>query len=1067
MSKRQPSSPGPLGAEAIPPQWLSAPCKVHRLGLKGAGALHSRSPRPAEQRRAATPPVLASAHHPSGSSELAASAPEALLWPAASPPLHDPLQSAMPAMGEVLREYGWMLEAPLEQLMAQAAALRDQRPRHAGIVTFSPKVFLPLTRLCRDRCGYCTFVTQPRPGRRAYMTLEEVLQVAELGAAAGCSEALLTLGDRPELAWPGPAGGELAGMGYGSTLEYVEAAAEAVYRRTGLLPHINAGVMTEAELSRLKRVSASQGLMLESTCLDLLQPGAAHDGCSSKHPTARLATIEAAGRAGVPYTSGLLVGIGDSHADRLHALACLRRLHDNYGHIQELILQNFVAKPGTPMGAAGAPSPPLSELQWAVAAARIMFGPDMNIQAPPNLTPLEGDEGGGGGADAEAALAAGWRALLDAGINDWGGISPITRDFVNPERPWPHLAPLAAATAAAGKLLLPRLPTYPAYLGLLATPAPAGSSSGEVAHAAAARGTGSSSSSAADVSVGPPTAGTEVASGGGGSSSSEWLDFTGGSASIGAAVLRAADSSGLLRASDWVAGQPERAADEVEGAETTHSPHLPPPQPSQAAAAAPSSPDLSTPSPSSTEQHQHQQHPQPQATRPSVPLPRRPGPGGGWRVAVGEDGALLGFPAPPEPSRRVLQLLEGVVERGRPLQREEIEMLLRSRGADHSAVCAAADRLRRRVCGDDVSYVVNRNINYTNVCTYKCSFCAFSKGKAAEALRGPAYVVPLEEISRRAAEAWERGATEVCMQGGIHPDFTGDTYLRILAAAKEGAPRMHVHAFSPLEVAHGAASLGLSLERYLEKLAAAGLGSLPGTAAEVLDDAVRSVLCPDKLSMAEWGQVVGAAHAVGLRTTSTVMFGSVEEGPAAWAAHLVELRRLQQQAERRAAGGGGSSSGRSSGRSRGGVGFSEFVPLPFVHMEAPIYLKGRSRRGATLHEGLLLHAVARLALHPHIPNIQASWVKMGPDRAAQLLAAGCNDMGGSIMNETITRAAGASHGQELPPPRMEQIIRAAGRSPRQRTTLYGVPPAEQTARSFGAAPLAPLVSAAPGSGVLR
>ncbi|KAG2454223.1 hypothetical protein HYH02_001257 [Chlamydomonas schloesseri] len=955
------------------------------------------------------------------------------------PPLHDPLQTPMPDMQHVLVEYGWLLEAPLEQLMAQAAQLRDQRPRHANIVTFSPKVFLPLTRLCRDRCGYCTFVTTPRPGRRAYMTLEEVLQVAELGAAAGCSEALLTLGDRPELAWPAEAGGELAAMGYGSTLEYVEAAAQAIYRRTGLLPHINAGVMTEAEIRRLKKVSASQGLMLESTSMDLLQPGAAHDGCSSKHPVARLATIEAAGRAGVPYTSGLLVGIGDSRADRLHALACLRRLHDKYGHIQELILQNFVAKGGTRMGAAGAPSPPLLELQWAVAAARIMFGPDMSIQAPPNLTPLEGGaEGGGAAADAEAALAAGWRALLDAGINDWGGISPITRDFVNPERPWPHLAPLAAATAAAGKLLLPRLPTYPAYLGLLATPT-SGSSDGAASIATAAGAGPSGSSSGSSNNRGSSSSS---------SSCGGWLDFTGGSASIGAAVLRAADSSGLLRASDWAAGRPEAEAAVPDGAdEDAHkrlqsSSSSPPPAPAAVAYGE-----------HGQQRQTHQRSHEQQASRPSVPLPRPPAPGSGWRVAVSEDGALQGFPAPTEPSRQVARLLQGVLEGGRPLQRDEIELLLRSRGADHAAVCAAADRLRQQVNGDSVSYVVNRNINYTNVCTYKCSFCAFSKGKAAEALRGPAYVVPLEEISRRAAEAWERGATEVCMQGGIHPDFTGDTYLHILAAAKEGAPRIHVHAFSPLEVAHGATSLGLSYERYLERLAAAGLGSLPGTAAEVLDDTVRAVLCPDKLSAAEWGRVVGAAHAVGLRTTSTVMFGSVEEGPAAWAAHLDELRRLQQQAERRAAG--------------GAVGFTEFVPLPFVHMEAPVYLQGRSRRGPTLHEGILLHAVARLALHPHITNIQASWVKMGPDRAAQLLAAGCNDMGGSIMNETITRAAGASHGQELPPPRMERIIRAAGRSPRQRTTLYGVPPPDQTARSFEAAELAPLVFAAPGSGTLR
>ncbi|GIL48916.1 hypothetical protein Vafri_5325 [Volvox africanus] len=441
------------------------------------------------------------------------------------------------------------------------------------------------------------------------------------------------------------------------------------------------------------------------------------------------------------------------------------------------------------------------------------------------------------------------------------------------------------------------------------------------------------------------------------------------------------------------------------------------------------------------------------AQRASMPMPRWQE-GRVWRVAVGVDGALEGMPRPLDPSPRVTRLLEGVLTGGRPLQRDEVELLLRSRGADHDAVCAAADELRRRTCGDIVSYVVNRNINYTNVCTYKCSFCAFSKGRTAEELRGPAYVVPYEEIARRTAEAWDRGATEVCMQGGIHPDFNGDTYLRILSAAKAAAPAMHVHAFSPLEVHHGATSLGLTHEGYLERLAAAGLGSLPGTAAEVLHDHVRGVLCPDKIDTATWLKVVGAAHRVGLRTTSTLMFGSVEEGPAAWASHLVLLRELQQQAE-------------GTGGHGGGVGITEFVPLPFVHMESPVYVKGQARRGPSLHEVILLHAVARLALHPHVTNVQASWVKVGPSRAAQLLAAGCNDMGGSIMNESITRAAGAAHGQELPPVRMEEIIRAAGRQSRQRTTLYGIPPVEQTARSYGTVPLQPLVLAAASIGGLR
>ncbi|GLI66925.1 hypothetical protein VaNZ11_010964 [Volvox africanus] len=974
----------------------------------------------------------------------------------------------IPVMAEVLDQYGWMLGSPLEELMSRAAVLRDNG-QHGAIVSFSPKVFLPITRLCRDMCGYCTFAQPPRPARRAFMTLEEILQIAAQGAAAGCSEALLTLGDKPEDRWP-EAASELMDMGFGSTIEYVEAAAKAILRETGLLPHINAGVMSELDLRKLKKVSASQGLMLESTSLELMHSGGAHHNCPDKDPASRLKTIEAAGRAAVPYTSGILVGIGDTRSDRLHALACLHRLNERYGHIQELIIQNFRAKPATAM--ATWPEPPLEELLWAVTAARIMFGPNMNIQAPPNLTPLESAAGGSSGASSLAALQVGWRALLDAGINDWGGISPITRDFVNPDKPWPHLSSLAAATAAAGKLLLPRLPVYPAFLGLRGG-APQPNRHPDEETAAAVRGELAARAPGTPLAAAP----AEVAAAGNplGQLSCRWLDFSGGQDSVGAAVLRSIDSEGFLRASAWVAGRPDVDEQEVlsQGQQERAQPsgvsiistafsvsHTPPPpaaSPWPLAAAAsmtiattmeeaaiPTTPAATTAEMGSMAAT---------AQRGSMPIPRWRE-GRVWRVAVSVDGALEGMPRPTDPSPRVTSLLEGVLARGRPLQRDELELLLRSRGADYDAVCAAADELRRRTCGDTVSYVVNRNINYTNVCTYKCSFCAFSKGRTAEELRGPAYVVPYEEIARRTAEAWDRGATEVCMQGGIHPNFTGDTYLRIVSAAKAAAPAVHVHAFSPLEVHHGATSLGLTYERYLERLAVAGLGSLPGTAAEVLHDHVRSVLCPDKIDTATWLKVVGAAHRVGLCTTSTLMFGSVEEGPAAWASHLVLLRELQQQAE--ATAGHGS-----------GVGITEFVPLPFVHMESPVYIKGQARRGPSLHEIVLLHAVARLALHPHVNNVQASWVKVGPSRAAQLLAAGCNDMGGSIMNESITRAAGAAHGQELPPVRMEEIIRAAGRQPRQRTTLYGMPPVEQTARSYGTVPLQPLVFAAPTVGGLR
>ncbi|GIM14372.1 hypothetical protein Vretimale_17321 [Volvox reticuliferus] len=920
----------------------------------------------------------------------------------------------LPGMAEVLDQYGWMLETPLEELMSCATALRDDN-RHGAIVSFSPKVFIPITRLCRDMCGYCTFAQPPRPGRRAFMTLGEVLQIAAQGASAGCSEALLTLGDKPEDRWP-EAASELMEMGFGSTLEYVEAVAKAILQETGLLPHINAGIMSELELRKLKKVSASQGLMLESTSLELMHPGGAHHNCPDKDPASRLRTIEAAGRAAVPYTSGILVGIGDTRSDRLHALACLHRLNERYGHIQELIIQNFRRKPATAMAAW--PEPPFDELLWAVAVARIMFGPHMNIQAPPNLTPLESADGGGSGAFSLDALPAAWQALLKAGINDWGGISPITRDFVNPEKPWPHLSSLAAATAAAGKLLLPRLPVYPSFLGLRGGPSRPNCHPARPEEAAAA-----DREALATRAPGTPLAGTpaEVAAAGTPLEllSCPWLDFSGGRDSVGAAVLRSIDSEGFLRASAWVAGRPD--VDEQQGQiqgqreRTQHSDPssisvsnvspLPPPPPaaSPCLPAAAASMTMATPIAAAEATTQTAETGTIAAAalkltvpRESVPMPRWRE-GRVWRVAVCVDGAMEGMQRPADPSPRVTRLLEGVLSGGRLLQRDEVELLLRSRGADHDAVCAAADELRRRTCGDTVSYVVNRNINYTNVCTYKCVFCAFSKGRTSEELRGPSYVVPYEEIARRTAEAWDRGATEVCMQGGIHPDFTGDTYLRIVSAAKAAAPAVHVHAFSPLEVHHGATSLGLIYERYLERLALAGLGSLPGTAAEVLHDNVRSVLCPDKIDTATWLKVVGAAHRVGLRTTSTLMFGSIEEGPAAWASHLVLLRELQQQAE--AIGGHG-----------GGVGITEFVPLPFVHMESPVYIKGQARRGPSLHEVVLLHAVARLALHPHVTNIQASWVKAGPSRAAQLLAAGCNDMGGSIMNESITRAAGEYRG---------------------------------------------------------
>ena len=768
----------------------------------------------------------------------------------------------------------------LPALMARASALRDAGFSRA--VSYSRKVFIPLTKLCRDVCHYCTFARPPRPGERAYMTLDEVLDVARQGARAGCREALFTLGDKPELRYP-QARDELESLGHPTTIAYLVAAARAVLGETGLLPHANPGVVTRDEMIALREVCPSQGLMLESASPRLLERGGVHHGSPDKDPDARLETMRAAGELAIPFTSGILIGIGETREERIEALLALRDLHDEHGHIQEIIVQNFRAKPDTRM--AGALEPTLEDLQWTIACARLVFGPDMAIQAPPNLTPD------------------GYGALIRAGINDWGGVSPVTPDHVNPEAPWPHLEQLERETAREGKALTERLTVYPDYVRRL------------------------------DAWVAEP---------------------------LRAAVLQASDAEGFAREGAWSPGDAD-------------------------------------------------------AVLPAALLDR------------------LAQPAAPAPTSTTRALCEKAA-RGDGLDEAEIAALFSSRGDDLVAVVRAADALRREVNGDDVTYVVNRNINYTNVCYFKCRFCAFSKGKLSENLRGAPYDLDLDEIARRSTEAWERGATEVCMQGGIHPEYTGATYLDICRAVKAAVPAMHVHAFSPLEVWQGAATLGVSLESFLGQLRAAGLGTLPGTAAEVLDDEVRRELCPDKLTTGQWLEVMETAHRVGFRTTATIMYGHIDR-PRHWARHLARIRALQARTG----------------------GFTEFVPLPFVHMEAPIYLKGRARRGPTFRESLLMHAVARLALHPLITNIQASWVKLGPRGVGACLGAGVNDLGGTLMNESITRAAGAAFGQELPPERMEAVIAAAGRTPRQRSTTYGEPLAEQVARSFRAADLRPVV----------
>jgi FO synthase len=782
---------------------------------------------------------------------------------------------------------------------------------HGHHVSYSRKVFIPLTRLCRDVCHYCTFARAPNAHEPHYLSPDAVLEIARAGQAAGCKEALFTLGDQPELRYAA-AREALAALGFDSTLAYLEACASLVLRETGLLPHLNPGVMDETWLARLRKVSVSQGIMLETASDRLSQRGGPHFGSPDKVPAVRLATLDAAGRARVPFTTGILIGIGETRAERIEALLAIRDIHARHGHIQEVIVQNFRAKPGTRMAAAGEPS--LADHAWTIAVARLILGPGMNIQAPPNLQP------------------AGLAQLIRAGINDWGGVSPVTPDHVNPEAPWPHLADLARATEAAGRTLVERLAIYPEYA---ASPSPRLRGEG--------RGEGRPRAPAQLVSAPHPNP----------LPTEEWGEGTRVrlDPALVAPTLRQLDAMGLAREDDWAPGT-------------------------------------------------------------DAPLP-------GAQVARIRETHT--------PSPTIARILDRAAA-GDPLAEPDIVALFAARGRDFAAVCRAADALRARRNGDTVTYVVNRNINYTNICTYGCKFCAFSKGRHSFESREKPYDLGLDEIGRRTGEAWDRGGTEVCLQGGIRPGYTGETYLSIVQAVKRAAPAMHVHAFSPLEVWHGATSLRLPLAEYLAGLKAAGLGSLPGTAAEILDDEVRAVLCPDKITTAQWLEVMEAAHSVGLKSTATIMFGHVD-AYRHWARHLLRVRALQERTG----------------------GFTEFVPLPFVHMEAPIYLRGQARKGPTFREAVLMHAVARLVLDPVIANIQASWVKMGPDGAALCLAAGCNDMGGVLMDESITRAAGAVHGQQLGPQDMQRLITAAGRLPQQRTTLYGQAPAARNTSANGEA----------------
>lgn len=767
----------------------------------------------------------------------------------------------------------------LTVLMGEAAGLRDLG--FGNSITYSRKIFIPLTQLCRDVCHYCTFAQAPKKVVNPFLSVDEVLELAHQGKAMGCKEALFTLGEKPELRYKA-AREALSAMGYSTTLEYLKDVSRAVFEQTGLLPHMNAGTMTLDECQMLREYSPSMGIMLESLSERLCEKGMPHYGSPDKVPQVRLETLRNAGEAKIPFTTGILIGIGETRLERIESLLALREVHLEFGHIQEIIIQNFRAKPGTKMK--NSPDPDLSEMLWTLSIARIIFGSEMSIQAPPNLSP--------------GSLP----LLIKAGINDWGGVSPLTPDHVNPEAPWPHLSKLVDDTYAAGKFLHERLTIYPSYV----------------------------------------------------QESHEWVDEK-----FRTPLIQMVDAEGYPRTDDWSPGDLIEPPKDIIDAISGQAKHI--------------SSDVS---------------------------------------------AILEF------SRS-----------GQLLSDSQIERLFKARGDDFSAVCQAADSLRKKANGDDVSFVVNRNINYTNVCYFKCQFCAFSKGKLSEDLRGKPYDLDHSEIERRVHEAWVRGATEVCMQGGIHPQYTGDTYVEILKTVKAAEPHMHIHAFSPLEVWQGAATMGFELEEYLLILKNAGLDTLPGTAGEVLDDEVRAIICPDKINTAEWFEVMRAAHKVGFKTTSTIMYGHVDK-PIHWARHVRRLRDVQIETG----------------------GFTEFVPLPFVHMEAPLYLKGKARQGPTFRESVLMHAVSRIVLGEYISNIQTSWVKMGHTGVVACLNAGANDLGGTLMNESITRAAGASYGQETSPELMMEMISTAGREARQRTTSYGEVPNERIKAGLNAEILTDIVN---------
>jgi FO synthase len=796
----------------------------------------------------------------------------------------------------------------LDDLLASAARVRDQGLAAAGrpgVVTYSRKVFIPLTRLCRDRCHYCTFATTPNRVDAPFLSPDQVLAIAEQGAALGCKEALFTLGDRPEDRWPA-AREWLDAHGYDSTLAYVRAMAILVLERTGLLPHLNPGVMSWAELQRLKPVAPSMGMMLETTSRRLFEdPHGAHFGSPDKDPAVRLRVLEDAGRSNIPFTTGILIGIGETPEERIDSIFAIRKIARAYEGIQEVIVQNFRAKPDTAM--ARMPDADLHDLAATVAVARLVLGPRMRIQAPPNLI---GDEFG---------------LLLRAGIDDWGGVSPLTPDHVNPERPWPQIDELAARSEDNGFHLVERLTIYPDYVR-----------QGEpwldprvMPHVEAL---------AADTGL----ARDDVVLRG-----IAWQEPEDGWQSGGRVDLHTEiDSAG-------------RTADRREDFDSVY---------------------------------------------------------GDWE-SVREEAKRTG--APQRLDSDVAAALRAAERDPATLSDEHALGLLHADGVELDALAALADDLRRDTVGGDVTYVVNRNINFTNVCYTGCRFCAFAQRRTD----ADAYTLSLDQVGERAEEAWALGATEVCMQGGIHPDLPGTAYFDIVREVKRRVPDMHVHAFSPMEVVNGSSRTGLSIRDWLTEAKAVGLGSVPGTAAEILDDDVRWLLTKGKLPASAWIEVITTAHELGIRSSSTMMYGHVDN-PAHWLGHFRTLARIQRETG----------------------GFTEFVALPFIHTNAPIYLAGVARPGPTARENRVVHAMARVLLHGLIDNIQCSWVKLGVDGSRELLNGGVNDLGGTLMEETISRMAGSQHGSAKTVAQLEQIVSGLpGRQSVQRDTLYGEVSAERRA----------------------